>query len=99
MTRTEYPWLPSAMADPELPGDRDARFRRTVRDRVVDITAFLCAAGLGMLTVSTIDADHSTPDVYVFVDALIGAAACCALWVRRRWPVTDRRLRAARGRR
>ncbi|MFG2406465.1 sensor histidine kinase [Streptomyces brevispora] len=88
MTRTEYPWLlPSAMADPELPGDRDARFRRTVRDWVVDITAFLCAAGLGMLTISTIDADHSTTDVYVFVDALIGAAACCALWVRRRWPV------------
>ncbi|MEW9512015.1 MULTISPECIES: sensor histidine kinase [Streptomyces] len=87
MTRTEYRWLlPSAMADPELPGDR-ARRRRTVRDWVVDITAFLCAAFIGMVAVSVIDADESTADVVVFVDSVVGAAACCALWLRRRWPV------------
>ncbi|XXZ52161.1 histidine kinase [Streptomyces cavourensis] len=87
MTRTEYRWLlPSAMADPELPGDR-ARRRRTVRDWVVDITAFLCAAFIGMVAVSVIDADESTADVVVFVDSPVGAAACCALWLRRRWPV------------
>ncbi|MEQ4606983.1 histidine kinase [Streptomyces cavourensis] len=87
MTRTEYRWLlPSAMADPELPGDR-ARRRRTVRDWVVDITAFLCAAFIGMVAVSVIDADDSTADVVVFVDSVVGAAACCALWLRRRWPV------------
>ncbi|WP_222314347.1 sensor histidine kinase [Streptomyces cavourensis] len=87
MTRTEYRWLlPSAMADPELPGDR-ARRRRTVRDWVVDITAFLCAAFIGMVAVSVIDADDSTADVVVFVDSMVGAAACCALWLRRRWPV------------
>ncbi|MFD3657562.1 sensor histidine kinase [Streptomyces sp. NPDC058620] len=87
MTRTDYRWLlPSAMADPELPGDRD-RPRRTVRDWAVDITAFLCAAGVGMLAIGTVEADRTTPDALVFVDALIGAAACCALWVRRRWPV------------
>ncbi|MYT38428.1 two-component sensor histidine kinase [Streptomyces sp. SID8356] len=87
MTRTEYRWLlPSAMADPELPGDR-ARRRRTVRDWVVDITAFLCAAFIGMVAVSVIDADESTADVVVFVDSVAGAAACCALWLRRRWPV------------
>ncbi|MYT92557.1 two-component sensor histidine kinase [Streptomyces sp. SID8359] len=87
MTRTEYRWLlPSAMADPELPGDR-ARRRRTVRDWVVDITAFLCAAFIGMVAVSVIEADESTADVVVFVDSVAGAAACCALWLRRRWPV------------
>lgn len=88
MTRTEYPWLlPSAMADPELPGDRGGRARRTVRDWAVDITAFLCAAGIGLAVVAAIDADRTTPDAFVFVDSLVGGAACCALWVRRRWPV------------
>ncbi|TXS39074.1 sensor histidine kinase [Streptomyces sp. OR43] len=88
MTRTEYPWLqPSAMADPELPGDRGSRTRRTVRDWIVDITAFLCAAGFGLAVVAAIDADETTSDVFVLIDSLAGAAACCALWVRRRWPV------------
>ncbi|MFE9814743.1 histidine kinase [Streptomyces sp. NBC_00236] len=88
MTRTEYPWLlPSAMADPELPGDRGSRTRRTVRDWVVDITAFLCAAGIGLAAVAAVEADETTPDVFVLIDSLVGAAACCALWVRRRWPV------------
>lgn len=88
MTRTEYPWLlPSAMADPELPGDRGGRTRRTVRDWAVDITAFLCAAGIGLAVIDAIDADATTPDAFVFVDSVVGAAACCALWVRRRWPV------------
>ncbi|WP_328903368.1 histidine kinase [Streptomyces sp. NBC_00441] len=86
MTRTEYPWLlPSAMAGPELPGDR-GRSRRTVRDWVVDLTAFLCAAGIGLATLATIEADPTTPDTFVLVDSLVGAAACCALWFRRRWP-------------
>lgn len=87
MTRTEHPWLlPSAMADAELPGDRP-RARRTVRDWVVDITAFLCAAFIGMLAVAAVDADGTTSDVVVFIDSVAGAAACCALWLRRRWPV------------
>ncbi|MER5278619.1 histidine kinase [Streptomyces sp. NPDC002809] len=88
MTRTEYPWLlPSAMADPELPGDRGGRMRRTVRDWIVDITAFLCAAGIGLAAVAAVEADETTLHVFVLVDSLAGAAACCALWVRRRWPV------------
>ncbi|MFJ6612303.1 sensor histidine kinase [Streptomyces sp. NPDC091289] len=87
MTRTEYRWLlPSAMADPGLPDDR-ARTRRTVRDWVVDITVFLCAAGFGLLVLAAIEADETTADVVVIVDSVVGAAACCALWVRRRWPV------------
>ncbi|MET9659702.1 histidine kinase [Streptomyces sp. NPDC006510] len=88
MTRTEYRWLlPSAMADPELPGDRNGRSRRTVRDWAVDLTAFLCAAVFGVLAAATIEADRTTPDAVLFADCVIGAVACCALWVRRRWPV------------
>ncbi|MET8927318.1 histidine kinase [Streptomyces sp. NPDC004623] len=87
MTRTEYRWLlPSALADDELPGDR-GRSRRTVRDWAVDITAFLCAAGFGMLALVTIEADPTTPDGVLVADSLVGAAACCGLWARRRWPV------------
>ncbi|MFD4026200.1 sensor histidine kinase [Streptomyces sp. NPDC058576] len=87
MTRTEYRWLlPSAMADPGLPDDR-ARTRRTVRDWAVDITAFLIAAGIGLLALTAIEADGSTPEAVLFADSVIGAAACCALWLRRRWPV------------
>ncbi|MEL5955412.1 histidine kinase [Streptomyces sp. CLV115] len=88
MTRTEYRWLlPSAMADPELPGDRPGRSRRTVRDWAVDLTAFLCALAVGMITVATIEADPTTPDGVLLADIVVGALACCALWVRRRWPV------------
>ncbi|MFD8435079.1 sensor histidine kinase [Streptomyces microflavus] len=87
MTRTEYPWLlPSAMAEAELPGDR-ARARRTVRDWVVDITAFLIAALIALIALAAIENEGSTPDPVLVVDSVIGAAACCALWVRRRWPV------------
>lgn len=88
MTRTEYRWLlPSALADHELSGGDRGRSRRTVRDWIDDITAFLCAAFIGVLALAAIDADHTTPDGVVFVDSLVGAAACCALWLRRRWPV------------
>ncbi|MFZ4264558.1 sensor histidine kinase [Streptomyces arboris] len=87
MTRTEYPWLlPSAMAGAELPGDR-ARARRTVRDWVVDILAFLIAAGIALIALAAIENEGSTPDAVLVVDSVIGAAACCALWFRRRWPV------------
>ncbi|MFE7468869.1 sensor histidine kinase [Streptomyces sp. NPDC057499] len=88
MTRTEYRWLlPSAMADPELPGDRRGRTRRTVRDWIVDTTAFLCAAAVGMVAAAAIEADPTTPELVLLTDILLGALACCALWVRRRWPV------------
>jgi signal transduction histidine kinase len=88
MTRTEYRWLlPSAMADPELPGDRHGRSRRTVRDWAVDVTAFLCAAAVGVVAVASIEAEGTTPAGVLAADCLLGALACCALWVRRRWPV------------
>ncbi|MFJ6013965.1 sensor histidine kinase [Streptomyces sp. NPDC092952] len=88
MTRTEYRWLlPSAMADPELSGDRRGRSRRTVRDWIVDTTAFLCAAGIGLIAAAAIEADRSTSDLVLLVDVVLGVLACAVLWVRRRWPV------------
>ncbi|MGW7363452.1 sensor histidine kinase [Streptomyces sp. NPDC054841] len=91
MTRTEYPWLlPSAMAGPldqELPGDRGReRPRRTVRDWIVDTVAFLFAALIGVLAVEASE-QAANADAVVLADQLIGAAACCAVWLRRRWPV------------
>ncbi|GGT51770.1 sensor histidine kinase [Streptomyces purpureus] len=95
MTRTEYPWLlPSAMADPldpELPGDRAggrgrSRPRRTVRDWIVDTVGFVLAAFIGLLSVEASE-QYGNSDVITFADQLVGAAACCALWLRRRWPV------------
>ncbi|MFD7898449.1 sensor histidine kinase [Streptomyces sp. NPDC059743] len=91
MTRTDHPWLlPSALIDPrgpELPGDRGAaRPRRTVRDWAVDMSMFLLAAGIGLLALESSEQAGNT-DAVVFLDLLAGAGACCALWLRRRWPV------------
>ncbi|MYV56800.1 histidine kinase [Streptomyces sp. SID3212] len=91
MTRTEHPWLlPSEMVDPrgpELPGDRGRpRPRRTVRDWVTDTLVFLLAAGFGMIATDTGQVAGNADGV-VFLDVMLGALACCALWTRRRWPV------------
>lgn len=91
MTRTDYPWLlPSAMADPTDPdpapgGEPRPRPRRTVRDWVVDTLAFLAAAGVGVLAGQAAE-QAGNAEAVVVVDQLVGAAACCALWVRRRFP-------------
>ncbi|WP_345042072.1 sensor histidine kinase [Streptomyces sannanensis] len=88
MTRPEYRWLlPSAMADPDLPGDRGGRPRRTVRDWIVDITALLLAAVIGLLAAEALRTAPDYGGSVALFDQLAGAAACCALWVRRRRPV------------
>lgn len=87
MTRSEYPWLlPSALAGSEPAADR-VRPRRTLRDWIVDIAAFLIAAGIGVLALDALKDAGGYSAVDSVVDQLVGAAACCALWVRRRWPV------------
>lgn len=91
MTRTEYPWLlPSAMAAPDDPGPGGRRGgrrpRRTVRDWVVDLLAFLFAVFIGMVALDTAD-QAGNSDGLLLADMLIGLAACCTLWTRRRWPV------------
>ncbi|MFD4139921.1 sensor histidine kinase [Streptomyces sp. NPDC058572] len=91
MTRTEYPWLlPSAMADPlnpDLPAERPrVRPRRTVRDWIVDTVIFFAAATVGLLA-GEASSQAGNSDLVVFADQIVGAAACCALWLRRRAPV------------
>ncbi|MEU8529948.1 MULTISPECIES: sensor histidine kinase [Streptomyces] len=84
MTRTDrLAWLlPSAMADDAAEGA--GRPRRTVRDWVVDTTMFLLAAFVGVLAAET-SAQYNSGAV-LLADQLLGAAAVCALWLRRRWP-------------
>lgn len=91
MTRTEYPWLlPSAMAAPDDPapaGKRGGRRpRRTVRDWVVDLLAFLFALFIGMIALDAADQAGNSEGL-LMADMLIGSAACCTLWARRRRPV------------
>ncbi|MFJ8078198.1 sensor histidine kinase [Streptomyces sp. NPDC096176] len=91
MTRTEYPWLlPSAMSDPpdpDRPGDRgSSRPRRTVRDWIVDTVLFVAAALIGLVAADA-SAKAGNSEIVIVADQLLGAAACCALWARRRVPV------------
>ncbi|WP_371655455.1 MULTISPECIES: sensor histidine kinase [unclassified Streptomyces] len=92
MTRAgpEYRWLlPSAVVAPELPGDRSegSRPRRTVRDWIVDTCAFVGAVVIGMLAADAMSqaSDYSGP--LQAADQLVGALACCAVWLRRSRPV------------
>lgn len=100
MTRTEYPWLlPSAMAadpelhDPQLAGERRVRTtakgrpRRTVRDWVVDLVAFLFAALIAMVVIDTSERINGSAAGVVRFDEVVGFLSCFAIWARRRWPV------------
>ncbi|MER6099710.1 histidine kinase [Streptomyces sp. NPDC001728] len=85
MTRTDRQrWLfPSHLVEPG--GNGAARPRRTARDWVVDISLFLLAAFVGLLAADA--SAQYTSETVALLDQLAGAAACCALWLRRRWPV------------
>ncbi|MEU9861392.1 histidine kinase [Streptomyces sp. NPDC047971] len=87
MTRTDrYAWLlPSAMADPPADAPAGRRPRRTVRDWVVDTTLFLLAVLFGLIAADATEQFNS--EAVALADQIVGAAACCALWLRRRWPV------------
>ncbi|MFF9867657.1 sensor histidine kinase [Streptomyces sp. NPDC013953] len=92
MTRAEYPWLlPSDLAGTAGPvtsedGQDGPRPRRTVRDWIVDTVAFVLAAFFGLLAAEASRA-YNGPGPAVLADQLAGAAACLALWLRRRRPV------------
>lgn len=85
-------WLPSAVAV-EIDPDRVARVgrtgrpRRTVRDWVVDFAAFLLAVIVGLLTADTMSKASDLPYALEVADQWVGAFACAAVWLRRRWPV------------
>ncbi|MFJ3901735.1 sensor histidine kinase [Streptomyces sp. NPDC090025] len=93
MTRTARPewhtWLlPSHLVEAAGAG-RPARAerppRRTVRDWIVDTTLFLLAAFVGLLAAEASSQYNS--EIVSFADQIAGGLACCALWLRRRWPV------------
>ncbi|MER7537731.1 histidine kinase [Streptomyces sp. NPDC097704] len=85
MTRTDrqHRLLPSHLVEPG--GSGAPRPRRTARDWVVDTTLFLLAAFVGLLAADA-SAQYTSATV-TLLDQLAGAAACSALWLRRRWPV------------
>ncbi|GAA2348966.1 histidine kinase [Streptomyces kunmingensis] len=87
------PWrrrlLPSAVMD-EMDLDADGhpgRRRRTVRDWIVDFSCFLIAVFCGLIFAEQVWDDPNTPHALAGVDQLLGALACAALWLRRRWPL------------
>nr|WP_107481876.1 histidine kinase [Streptomyces sp. JHA26] len=80
--------LPSALAD-QLDPDADRsgrRSRRTARDWLVDFVCFLLAVLIGLLGADTLEQEPDLPYAWGVADQLIGAAACAAVWLRRRWP-------------
>ncbi|NEB29044.1 sensor histidine kinase [Streptomyces sp. SID14446] len=83
--------LPSAVAadldpDAERHG-RSGRPRRTVRDWIVDFGCFLLAVGVGIAAANTLADDPNTPHALAVADQWVGALACAAVWLRRRWPL------------
>ncbi|WP_107308532.1 histidine kinase [Streptomyces qaidamensis] len=63
------------------------RPRRTARDWVVDFSCFLLAVGVGLTAVEALADNPHVPDGLAVVDQVIGALACAAVWLRRRWPL------------
>jgi signal transduction histidine kinase len=84
----EHPRLLPAVLVPEPGTDPDAtRLRRTTRDWIVDVTAFVLALVVGAgLFIGETDR-YEPPAGVIIADLVLGVLACCLLWVRRRWPV------------
>ncbi|WP_394429183.1 sensor histidine kinase [Streptomyces sp. SGAir0957] len=81
--------LPSGAAG-ELDLDPDGhpgRRKRTARDWVVDFSCFLIAVFVGMIAADQIEQNPNVPHDLAVVDQLVGALACAAVWLRRRWPL------------
>ncbi|WP_254393660.1 sensor histidine kinase [Streptomyces buecherae] len=88
----EPPPAPVASGAPEgepaqAPGARPARARRGPRDWAVDLSAFVLAALFSFMTAESVVEDPDLPELWLFVDQVLGMLACAALWFRRRWPV------------
>jgi signal transduction histidine kinase len=79
--------VPGTLLPPEDPSTPAAR--RTVRDWLVDVLAFLLAVVIGMLGYfDAVDsAVGSTDAVFLAVDLALGLVGCIAIWWRRRWPL------------
>ncbi|PWI14502.1 sensor histidine kinase [Streptomyces sp. Act143] len=81
--------LPSAVLnelDPDA-GRPGRRPRRTARDWLVDFSCFALAVIVGLLAAESLADNPDVPDNLAHLDQLIGAVACGAVWLRRRWPL------------
>ncbi|GAA4827500.1 histidine kinase [Streptomyces ziwulingensis] len=81
--------LPSALFE-ELEPDtarEGRRPRRTARDWVVDFACFLLAVGIGIASADALPDEPDLSPAVAVADQWIGAFACAAVWLRRRWPV------------
>lgn len=83
------PWaLPSAIAaelDPD--GRAGRRHKRTVRDWLVDFACFFVAVVIGLLGADSVSGNPELSEGAAVLDQLVGALACAAVWLRRRWPL------------
>ena len=91
-TGLEHPSLVPAQllaaADLAPAGEMTGRVRRSVRDWCVDVTVFLLSLALGLVLLGmTLSMPDRPSDGLLFADFVVGTAGCCALWLRRRWPV------------
>ncbi|MBC7273004.1 MAG: sensor histidine kinase [Streptomyces sp.] len=68
-------------------GPAGRRPRRTARDWVVDFACFLAAVAIGIASADVVADDPATPYALAVLDQCLGALACAAVWLRRRWPV------------
>ncbi|MEU6254766.1 histidine kinase [Streptomyces sp. NPDC047043] len=66
---------------------RSGRPRRTARDWIVDFTCFILAVAIGLAAADTLNDDPNTPHALAVLDQLLGALACGAVCLRRRWPL------------
>ncbi|MGI5487396.1 sensor histidine kinase [Microtetraspora malaysiensis] len=82
-SRMEYRWLLPSVLLGEGEGERPAR--RSTRDWIVDTALFLSACGLAIASAPDI---AGKPRAYIIAEQVLGALACAAVWLRRRWPVT-----------
>ena len=82
-------FLPSAITSELYPDSvgRSGRPKRTARDWVVDFTCFLVAVAIGLLGADALPDEPHTPYALEVVDQWLGALACAAVWLRRRWPL------------
>ena len=81
--------LPSAVIhdlDPDA-GRPGRRPRRTARDWIVDFSCFLLAVLIGIVGADAVTSNPHVPHAVAVLDQWLGALACAAVWLRRRWPV------------
>ncbi|MGK5549784.1 sensor histidine kinase [Streptomyces sp. URMC 127] len=63
------------------------RSARSLRDWCVDILCLALAAVIGILSADALGRAPDVSEALLLADQVVGALACVALWMRRRWPV------------